>query len=141
MTPIAQALGPTDRHAVARHYAGLPRGPVEVAARHDAALLQEGAALYAAGAAHRGLQACIDCHGPAGRGLGATPALAGQPAAYTAQQLRLWQQGGRANDPDGVMARVARAMTAREIDAVGAYLEGFTSAVRSSRRDPSRDPP
>src|SRR5688572_21698470 len=93
MSPISHALGLAERVAVARYYAALPRGPAEVAARQDPALMQEGAALYAAGAAHRGLQACIDCHGPAGRGLAPTPALAGQPVAYTAQQLRLWQEG------------------------------------------------
>ena len=134
MSPIAHGLGPAERQAVSRYYAEMPRGPAESAARPDAALLQEGAALYAAGAPPRDVQACLDCHGPKGHGLDPVPAVAGQPAAYTAGQLRLWQEGKRTNDPDGVMARVARKMTVREIAAVAAYLESLTAVSLQSDR-------
>jgi cytochrome c553 len=119
MREIARALSPADRRAVSVYYAQLTQS-TPIALRHDPAHMQEGAALYAAGSTR--VQACIDCHGPRARGRNAAPALAAQPARYTATQLRLWQEGKRRNDPDGVMARVAQAMNAREIEAVAAYL-------------------
>jgi cytochrome c553 len=126
MRDIARALGPADRRAVSTYYAQLTRS-TPIALRHDPAHLQEGAALYAIGSTR--VQACIDCHGPLARGTNAAPALAAQPAPYTATQLRLWQEGRRRNDPDGVMARVAQAMSAREIEAVAAYLASLGPAA------------
>jgi cytochrome c553 len=90
MREIARALSPADRRAVSVYYAQLTRS-TPVALRHDPARVQEGAALYAIGSAR--VQACIDCHGPRARGTNAAPALAAQPARYTATQLRLWQEG------------------------------------------------
>ncbi len=119
MSEIARALSPADRRAVSLHYARLARS-TPAALRYDPAHLQDGAALYAIGSAR--VQACIDCHGPQARGTNAAPALAAQPASYTARQLRLWQEGKRTNDPDRIMARVAQAMSAREVEAVAAYL-------------------
>jgi cytochrome c553 len=127
MAPIARQLGRDDREAVARYYAGLSLTVGATAARSgDPALLQEGAVLYAIGSSRRHLQACANCHGPAGRGLGASfPALAGQPATYTAEQLRRWQTGGRANDVGAVMAQVAKGMAERDIEAAAAYLSSL----------------
>jgi cytochrome c553 len=43
-----------------------------------------------------------------GRGVGAAnPALSGQPAAYTVEQIKRWKTAERRNDPRGVMATLS----------------------------------
>ncbi|HYD71570.1 MAG TPA: c-type cytochrome [Candidatus Binatia bacterium] len=116
MGPIARAMSDRDRRAVAHYYAA--RAPLP-------ALVTAPPHVYAQGDAARGLRACADCHGAQGRGRGpGNPALAGQPAAYTIEQLRRWKFGERRNDPRNVMSPIARALTDEEIEAVAAYLAG-----------------
>ncbi|MDZ7827554.1 MAG: hypothetical protein U5R48_17880 [Gammaproteobacteria bacterium] len=54
--------------------------------------------------------ACNGCHGPAGRGSGAMPALAGLDAGYLEQRLRDWQTAADADGADHLMVRFARAL-------------------------------
>jgi cytochrome c553 len=109
MGAIARRLAPDERRAVAAWYAGRPvplvlAGPMKTAP-----------AAYAA---------CIDCHGAAGEGRGAAnPALAGQPAAYTLQQLRRWKTAERRNDPRGVMTAAVAPLSEAEMKAIAAWLE------------------
>lgn len=126
MSPIAQQLDPADHQSAALYYAQLPVGaaPVPVAAVNEA-LVRKGAALYAEGSAERGIQACAACHGPDGRGFNPVYPSIIQPAAYTDEQLRLWQSGERRNDPHDLMGVVARRMTDQDIRAVSAYLAGL----------------
>ena len=53
------------------------------------------------------------------------PRLAGQFAEYTAAQLKLFRDGSRGNDANGVMRGVASRMTEREIRAVAEYAAGL----------------
>lgn len=131
MAPIARALPPPDRQAVARYYAGLSvRIGLDASPRHDPALLQQGAVLYARGAAERQLQACGNCHGRAGRGIPPTfPSLAGQNARYVAEQLRLWRDGRRAGGVANVMRDIARRMSERDIEAAAAYVASLAPAA------------
>lgn len=123
MTPIAHQLSAVDHQSVALYYAGLSARAVPRTAAADPGVLQQGAVLYAQGSAERGIQACSNCHGPAAIGLNRTyPALGGQPDAYSAGQLRLWQEGTRANDIADVMGSLARRMTDEDIRAVSAYI-------------------
>lgn len=116
MTPIAQRMNDGDRRAVGSYYASLPTAP--------ASQLIEPLALYHRGDDSRGVRACSRCHGEAGSGRGAAnPAIAGQPAAYTAEQLRRWKRGERRNDPRDVMGASARALSDAEIEALAAYIE------------------
>lgn len=70
----------------------------------------------------RDLPACGQCHGPEGQGIGASfPGIAGQHASYLKAQLLAWRSGERTNDPLGLMASVARRLTAAEIEALAAY--------------------
>lgn len=117
MGPIARWLDDDDQLAVAHWYAGLP-----------AALAQgpAGAApsIWTNGAPERGVIACASCHGADGRGVGrGNPAVAGQPAAYTVEQLRRWKRGERRNDPRGVMAVAAAGLTGAEMRTIAAWLE------------------
>ncbi len=50
------------------------------------------------------------------------PRLAGQHAAYLADQLRQFRAGTRRSDPDAMMRRVAAHMSDGDIAAVAAYL-------------------
>jgi len=125
MQPISRRLPAAARGAVSDYYASLRPKVNSAAGAGDLEQIRLGARLYAVGAPSRGLQPCAACHGPPGVGWGAaTPALGGQAAAYTAEQLRRWRRGERRNDPRGVMADQAQRLEGREIEAVAAFLAG-----------------
>lgn len=128
MSPIAQQLTAADRQSVALYYAELPSPPrVVQPGAADGRLVQWGATLYAQGSAERGIQACANCHGPAGSGLNRVyPPLLGQPASYVDAQLRLWRDGVRRNDINKVMGAVARRMTDEDIRAAALYVAGIS---------------
>lgn len=116
MTPIARRMSDGDRRAVAHYYAAMPAA----LPRTPAVML----ALYHQGDRSRGIRRCVNCHGPAGAGEGpANPAIAGQPAAYTIEQLRRWKRSQRRNDARDVMGSTVRGMTDAEIEAMAAYIE------------------
>lgn len=77
-------------------------------------------AKIAANSTPDGAAACASCHGARGEGNAAAnfPRLAGLPAAYIAAQLMNFADGARQNP---VMAPQAKAMSAKERDAVASY--------------------
>lgn len=117
MSPVAGWLNADDRRAVAAWYAAMtPAG--EAVAGPDVA-----PAVFLRGDPARDLTACAACHGPQGEGRGpGNPAIAGQPAAYTAEQLMRWRRAERRNDPRHVMRQVAAALTDAEIQAIAEWL-------------------
>lgn len=116
MTPIATRMSDSERRAVAAYYANLPAP----APRAPASAL----ALYHEGDRSRGVRACVNCHGADGAGEGAAnPAIAGQPASYTAEQLRRWKYAIRRNDARDVMGSAVRGMTDAEIEEMAAFIE------------------
>jgi cytochrome c553 len=122
---MAASLGSiTDEEiaAVARYYAALPKFPP--AAVVDGASAAIGRQLAKDGDwPGRNLPACVSCHGPQGRGVGAVfPVIAGQHASYLSAQLRAWKAGERRTDPNDLMGTVARKLTADEIVAVSAWF-------------------
>lgn len=119
MSPIAKRLSATARQRVTRYYANLPIDGGDASA-------QPAPAVYSS---------CVECHGAAGEGVGVGgPVIAGQPAAYTAEQLRRWRKSERRNDPRGVMRVAASALSDAEIQVLAAWLE-----TRSTSRPPSTD--
>jgi len=126
MGPIAHWLDNDDRRAVAAHYAALPSPALSPS--------PGGAAppgIYSSGDPGRRLPACAACHGAAGQGVGpANPALAGQPAAYTLDQLARWARAERRNDPQGVMTAAVAGLTEAEMRAIAAWLERQPAAPR-----------
>ena len=99
-------------------------------------LLELGEQIYRGGNSDTSVTACIACHGPRGKGVAAAgfPALAGQHAQYTADQLKAFRAAGRddsqgkrrENDGDTkIMRSVASAMSDKEIEAVSSYISGL----------------
>jgi cytochrome c553 len=126
MSPIARQLDPADYQSLALYYEGLSASlPAVRISSADESLVESGKRLYAEGAPERGIQACADCHGPAGKGFNPIyPSLA-QPVSYTEGQLRLWRNGVRRNDPHDLMGSVSRGMSDEDIRAVSAYIAGL----------------
>ncbi len=81
-------------------------------------------ALVSSGDQGRGIEACASCHGDDGRGKldkYDAPALAGMPLTYFASSLQSFADGSRQSDVEGVMGKVARALTEAEIQALASY--------------------
>jgi cytochrome c553 len=126
MMGMVANLSEADMKGLAAYYAGQKLKPAAAADKSLAALGQK---IWRGGNAANGVPACAGCHGPAGAGLPAQyPRLAGQYAEYIAAQLKAFKEGGRANDPNGMMRGVAARMSEREIRAVAEYAAGLRAA-------------
>ncbi len=123
MAPMVANLSDADMKALAAFFAGQQLKPAPASDKDLAALGQK---IWRGGNAASGVPACAGCHGPAGAGIPAQyPRLAGQFAEYVATQLKLFRDGARANDANGMMRGVAARMTEREIRAVAEYVAGL----------------
>jgi len=123
MSGQATNLSDEDIQDLAAYYAAMPK--IEnVAAEEN---LELGMSIYRGGITSAGVAACAACHGPAGEGnpLAVWPVVSGQNAQYTADQLRYFRSGERANDPAAMMRGVSKRMTDAEIDAVANYISGL----------------
>jgi cytochrome c553 len=117
MTPIARWLDDGDQRAVAAWYAEMPppSGSATAVPPPD---------IYLDGAPARGVTACAGCHGVEGLGVGpGNPAISGQPAAYTVDQLQRFQRAKRRNDPRSVMTEAVAGLTDAEMRTIAAWLE------------------
>lgn len=125
MTPIAKALDPAQRTDVTAYYAALRPAEWQAPEAPRADVLRHGEILATVGSASLGVQGCMNCHGPQGRGLPPTaPYLAGQPAAYLAGRLTDWRNGPRSDEasPPAIMAGIARQLGDKDIEAVSHYF-------------------
>jgi cytochrome c553 len=124
MQSTATALSEDERAALATYYNKLPvpsalMKPTTPMPAADSV----GAVLATRGRWDQQVPACVQCHGPAGVGVGAHfPPLAGQPAAYIGAQLKAWQQGTRHNDPLQLMQRLSSTLSAQDISAVADWF-------------------
>ena len=123
-----QMRSQTERGAVARHVALLPRVTNTAAiGGGDAA---EGQSAYLL---------CASCHGVTGTGYepGRVPPLAGLDDWYVAAQIRKFQNGVRGTMPDDafgpVMRAVAATLSAENINQVAAYVHALPGE-RGTRR-------
>jgi cytochrome c553 len=123
MAPIARQLDAADQQSIGLYYASLSFArPGVRLATPDPRLLQAGVALFAQGAAERGIPACANCHGSDARGFGAVyPGLA-QPPSYVEAQLRSWRARIRHNDVGNFMGSLAQRLSDDDIRGVAAYL-------------------
>lgn len=137
MSGIARALNGDDRRAVAAFYAEMA-APGDVGPAAQTAADAEAPGIYALGDAARGVTACAACHGAQGEGGGpGNPVLAGQPAAYTVEQIDRWRDGRRRNDPRGVMARAVAPLTDAEAHAIADWLSTRPIAPSPANAGPS----
>lgn len=135
MSPIAQALTPDERRAVAAFYAALPASKIAAdMSTPDTTVMARGKALAETGEWSKGLPACAQCHGPGGQGVGTVfPALAGQPAAYLTSQLSAWKAGTRHNDPLGLMKGIAAKLGEDDGAAAAAYYAALPASPVGGR--------
>ncbi|MFC7397523.1 c-type cytochrome [Chelatococcus sp. GCM10030263] len=139
MTPIAQALTEREMRDVAVYYAAQTGAPYDDPPEVDLELLQHGAMLAAIGSTERGIQGCVNCHGPDGSGIFPSyPSLAGQSASYSEAQLRAWQRGHRKGDPLAVMEMIARRMTDEDVRAVAAFYASIRPRSAEAQTAPGR---
>jgi len=123
MNGMVAGLSDADMKNLAAFYAGQQLKPAAAADKDLAALGQK---IWRGGNAQTGVPACAGCHGPSGAGIPAQyPRLSGQFADYIAAQLKLFRDGARANDPNGMMRGVAARLSEREIRAVAEYAAGL----------------
>lgn len=128
MEPIAKELSDQDMRDVAAYYAAVKLGEQDMAKAAvsgplpKSSVLIEGAALAAVGSAKDGVQACQNCHGPAGSGLPPVyPYLGGQYAGYLESQLLAFKSGARGNEELKIMQDIAKRLTDQQIHAVAIY--------------------
>jgi cytochrome c553 len=123
MAGMVANLTEADLKGLAVYYGGQKLKPSAASDKDLAALGQK---LWRGGNAASGVPACSGCHGPAGAGIpGQYPRLAGQYPEYIAMQLKSFRDGGRANDPNGMMRGVAARLTEREIRGLAEYAAGL----------------
>lgn len=124
MTGLLDALSEQDLEDIAAYYASQKI----VIGQAKAELVEEGQKIYRSGIPAKSVAACTACHGPAGAGMSLAkfPALGGQHADYTADQLKQFRSGERANDGDSrIMRSIAARLSDREIEALSSYISGL----------------
>jgi cytochrome c553 len=81
----------------------------------------------AAAGKQKAAQVCNVCHGANGLSTQPNaPHLAGQPAIYTAEQMKAYRSGARKNE---VMAVIAKSLTDQDIDNLAAWYESIKVTV------------
>lgn len=122
MTPIAKLLSTQQRHALAAYYADLapPDEPAQSSGEKVSPAIER---LAHTGRWSHDLPGCTECHGAGGLGVGQSfPPLAGQSAAYIADQLHDWKNDKRPPGPLGLMSDVAHKLSDDEIQALATYF-------------------
>jgi cytochrome c553 len=140
MMGFAAPLSPQDMRDIGAHFAQQKSLPgtadetlVAEGPNQGLKFYQVGERLWRGGDAERGIPACMACHGPDGRGNPgpAYPAIAGQHAGYTVQQLTAFRAGtsyGSGENANLVMAGVSKDLTDEEIQALASYVQGLHTA-------------
>ncbi|MEQ1530121.1 MAG: c-type cytochrome [Methylococcales bacterium] len=125
MTLMAEDLTEADIVDIAAYFSGQKAMSGEVGSAPAFAKQ-----LFAQGDPARDIPGCISCHGEQGKGRltaqAVYPVLAGQRRVYLRSQLVNWQLRDRTNSPADVMNKIAKALTADEIDALVNYIAGLS---------------
>lgn len=123
MNGMSAALSDQDIEDLAAYFASQEGKDGKTSEEYVAA----GQQLYRGGDAERGITACIACHGPKGNGtsLSGFPDISGQHAEYTASQLKMFRDGKRANDANGMMRDIAKKLTDKDIEILSNYVAGL----------------
>ena len=68
-------------------------------------------------------ESCINCHGPAGKGVASYPKISGNTIAYTTDKLEAYRAGIKQGPNSSLMIMMAMPLTDEEISNLAAYLE------------------
>ncbi|QSA99152.1 cytochrome c4 [Methylococcus sp. EFPC2] len=124
MNAMAEGLGDADLADIGAYFASQTRSK-----NAESAPNQVAKDLFLYGDVNRSLDSCVSCHDLNGKGrisAGVTyPAIAAQTKGYLRLQLLNFKIGVRTNSPQGVMNKVADALTEEEIVALAEYLSGL----------------
>ncbi|HEX8615793.1 MAG TPA: c-type cytochrome [Telluria sp.] len=119
MRAVAEQLTGPEMRALAAFYAAQP---AKAQALSDAALEQQGRRIFEHGST-AGAPACASCHGQQGHGQAPFPRIASQPAGYTLEQLKVYRDAPKFNNPLATaMKEVALKLGDADMRAVAAYL-------------------
>lgn len=123
MSPVAQALSPSDLAAVAAYYSHASK---EYAALGTRDYVGEAAVdrLAREGDSRRRIPACLACHINGSGGPIETPVITGQSREYMLKQMNDFASGARKNDVYGRMREISRKLTAQEREELARYFEG-----------------
>jgi cytochrome c553 len=66
--------------------------------------------------------ACVICHGPALKGIGTAPPIAGRHTGYLVRQLYFFQNGSRSGPSEALMHNVVQRLTDADMVAIAAYV-------------------
>jgi len=69
---------------------------------------------------------CINCHGPAGKGVASYPKISGQDESYTKEKLETYRDGKKIGPNSSLMIMMARPLTDEEITNLATYLKDAT---------------
>jgi len=123
MSPLAQALSPSDLAAIAAYYSDASKEYAALGTRdyvgeaHIDRLAREGDS-------RRRLPACLACHVNGSGGPIETPVITGQGKAYLLKQMNDFASGARRNDVYGRMRDISRKLTPDEREQLARYFEG-----------------
>lgn len=123
MAPMVANLSAEDMQALGAYFAALPP-KIGTIAVDD---INSGQSLYRGGNPTTGVPACMACHGPNGAGNAPAkyPALRGQHATYTANQLKAYKNGTREGDAKAIMKTIAEKLSDAEIESVAKYINAL----------------
>ena len=66
---------------------------------------------------------CINCHGPAGKGVASYPKISGNEIAYTTAKLEAYRSGIKQGPNSSLMIMFAKPLSDEEIANLAAYLK------------------
>ncbi len=68
-------------------------------------------------------ETCINCHGPAGKGVASYPKVSGQEISYTTAKLEAYRKGIEQGSNSFLMIPMAKPLTDEEIANLAVYLK------------------
>ena len=68
-------------------------------------------------------ETCINCHGPAGKGVASYPKVSGKEVSYTTAKLEAYRKGTKQGPNSFLMIPMAKPLTDEEIANLAAYLK------------------
>ena len=123
MAGVVQNLSDRDIRAVSLYYSRVRTPKLKDVSPPDAILVRTGERIAQRGLWKKNIPACVQCHGPDGRGIPPHfPYIAGQNKGYLLSQLVSFAFLKRKDDPQGLMRGIAGRLTPRERKAVAEYF-------------------